>query len=253
VADSIAKVSDQFRSISIYDLSVRRGRHTRDVLGVCYTQYLGPLLERLIGALRAHQGVRISMENLHTWTLACVARVRVVYEIRPLVRSVRKTLRTGLVCSERCVRTRTRETCVRNSRECGPSLEDVRIRAGHYVCHHGSRRPAHNEDLRCIAAVLAERIIDHADDAEGISTAIVCECRRLVNVPTVAVIGSRWIDKDKAVCVSVRGQLGTAVPLLASTTTWMQLESIRDCGLRHNLGRLTATITAGFVASLSGT
>jgi hypothetical protein len=115
VADSIAKVSDQFRSIAIYDLSVRRRRHTRDVLGVCYTQYLGPLLERLIGALRAHQGVRIPMENLHTWTLACVARVRIVYEIRPLIRSVRKTLRTGLVCSERCVRTRTRETCVRNS------------------------------------------------------------------------------------------------------------------------------------------
>jgi len=47
-----------------------------------------------------------------------------------------------------------------------------------------------------------------------------------VHVPAVAVMGSAGVDENEAIRISIRGQFGPRIPLLAGTTTRMQLANV---------------------------
>jgi len=64
-------------------------------------------------------------------------------------------------------------------------IEDIRVRAGHHVRHHGPGRAAHDIHPRGVALVLVKGVFDHADDSASIATAVVRQTLRILDIPTL--------------------------------------------------------------------
>lgn len=79
------------------------------------------------------------------------------------------------------------------------------------------------------------------------------EARWVLDVPAVALVRGSRVDENEAVLVGVGGKLGTAVPLRRCSAAGMELSFLSATADGWGETVLTATMTAGFVASLSGT
>jgi len=98
VADSLAKIANQLRPITI---NMLRPLPRSNLASELQTQNIGPLLERLIGTLRPDKPVVQAVRDLHPRPAAIVTRVGVAHKVAPFLGGLLKTLSTGLVGAER--------------------------------------------------------------------------------------------------------------------------------------------------------
>lgn len=229
MANALAKVAHQLVVIAVYQLSVLRALFncsSSKILRVCDTQYSRPLLKLLISSLRANKAISQTVRNQESRTLSSVSGIRVLHERAPLVGSVSKSLSTGLVGTERRgVALGSSEARERDARVRSTGLEDIGVGSDHNVGHHGARGTAHDENLGFVAVVLLQRVVDHADYAEGIAVAAVREGSCVVHVPAVGVLGRLGVDQDKSLAFRVGGELGAAVPLRSRAAAGVELET----------------------------
>lgn len=97
MSNTLAEEALKFGAITIYHLGVLGRGNAGDILAEWHVQHRRPLLKSLAGALRTHQTVCHTMEDLHSRSAAGVARVRVVHEVSPFLRGMLKTLGASLV------------------------------------------------------------------------------------------------------------------------------------------------------------
>lgn len=134
-------VADTVRNDRLHVGTVVRPRPSRNrpVLsrGSCclaHVEDIRPLLHRLIEVLGIQRGVLGSVPQLHPWTRAGVTRISRTNQIAPLLRRLGE-----LTVGARAIpHAGTCETSIRDSSEGGSSLEEVWVRAGKYVGHHGA-------------------------------------------------------------------------------------------------------------------
>jgi hypothetical protein len=223
VSHALAKVAHHLAPVTIQDLSIRRARHTAIVLCVLQAPDGSPLLERLVAGLRVHEIVGQAVPDLHARVLARVARVRVVDKGGPVGSRMGEAPRARLVGAEGCARGAAKEASVRDAAVGRAGGEHVRVAPSHDVGHHGTRRGAHDKDAALVRGVLVQRVVDHADDARGVATAVVRQRGGIVHVPAVGVVRRARVDQDEAARVSVRGELGARIPCWRGTSAGVQL------------------------------
>jgi len=210
VPHALTKVSHQLRPITIVDLVVlgSRGRADSAIVGVGQAQHGRPLLQLLVSALGSDQRVRQAVDDLHARPLARVPGVGVADVRGPLVGGMLQALGARLVAAHgRGGGVAAGEAGEGDARVCGAGLEDLRVRAHHDVGHHGARGGAHDEDLVLVAVELAEREVDHADDAGRVARAAVRQGAGVVDVPAVAVLGGLRVDDNEAVVIRIGREL----------------------------------------------
>ena len=139
---------------------------------------------------------------------------------------MRQALGTGLVGAKwRWVTLRASKAGKWRSRVCGPSFEDIRVRASHDIRHHCAGGSAHDEDAGCVGIVLGEGVVDHADDAQRVTRPAVRERPGVVDVPAVAVFCGLGVDEDVAEGVGVGREFGGTVPVGCAAAAPVELQA----------------------------
>ena len=206
MADTGSHIANELGAVAVDHLSVLSRRVAGDVLGKLDIEDVGPLLKSLISASGAHERVGETVGNEHASALASVARVRVLDEVAPLLRSVGETLGTGLVGRHGGRAGGTREAGMGGTGVRSTGLEDIGIRSREHVGHHSAGRATHDIDLGGVAAVLLERVLDHGDNAGGVAgVGAVSQAAYALYVPAVAHVRGSGEDQDEALGVGVLG------------------------------------------------
>jgi len=163
------------------------------------SEYVSPLLDGLIPVVEVKGIIVGSVPQLNLRALSAVAWICGTDLVTPLSSSFRELALSTLGVPH----TTSGETTERNTRPGGPSSENIRIGAHQHVGHHRSGTDTDGEDTGGIGLVGADSVLDHVDDGQGISTAVVSESCRGVNIPASTDIRGIGVNDDEPVLVSI--------------------------------------------------
>lgn len=174
-------------------------------LVVVVSQHVRPLLARLIVVLRVESGINSAVVDLHLRPCTCVAGIHSVNDLTPACWSVDSlTLSAGTVPGIDLVGGRDEASCwdavVDDTR-----LEDIGVRRGHDVRHHGSRTAAGDEHFARVGIVLGNSPFSHVGDAVAVAAAVVRECGFAGYVPAGTAVRAGGVDYDETISL---GELG---------------------------------------------
>lgn len=155
-----------------------------------------PLLDLLFVVLRRQRAVRAAVPDLHLRPRPLVPGIHVQHDLLPLLRGrARLAAAAGVVPLVDAPR-RADEAARRDPRVEGHGADELRVRRGEHVGHHGARRTPRDVDPRRVRAVRLDGVEDHVGDGLGVAAAQVREGLLGRYVPAGPAVRRAWPYRD---------------------------------------------------------
>lgn len=229
VPNASANIPNQLRPVTIKLLRPHGARNSRRVLGEAQPQNIAPLRELHAQQRRTHQRIRRPVPKLQPRPRSGVARVGIPRKVAPLLRRLGDlALRAGLVAAERTGLVLAKRAAEGDAGEARAGAEHVRVRARQHVGHHRAGRAAEHKDVGAVAAVRAEGVVDHADDAVAVAAAAARECFGVVHGPTPVLVAGLRVDQGKVALDGGAGQVACGEEIRYGVETAMELGKSAD-------------------------